>query len=92
MVGCNLTGWTRNRAQSRRNQRSKRLLERARFARKLLGLGGPTRIWTWNQQIMSPKSVVDTKENQQLTSAESGKTKQNPQPRRNLIPFPKKGS
>jgi hypothetical protein len=40
----------------------------------------PSRIRTWNQQIMSPKSGVDTKENQPLTSAESGKTELNPNP------------
>jgi hypothetical protein len=29
--------------------------------------GGPTRIRTWNQQIMSPNLAVDNKENQQLS-------------------------
>jgi hypothetical protein len=55
--------------------------------------GGPTRIRTWNQQIMSPISRIDKKEDQQFTSAKSSKKEQKPLPRRNqkakVIPFPK---
>jgi hypothetical protein len=45
---------------------------------------------------MSPKPDVDSKADQQLTSAESSKTENNPQPSRNqiaeVIPFPKTGT
>jgi hypothetical protein len=41
-------------------------------------------------QILHPNLDIENKGNQQLDSAESGKTAQNPQPRRNLIQFPKK--
>ena len=46
-------------------------------------IGGPTRIRTWNQQIMSPSTDSENKGNPQLPSADSGKVLQNPQPRRN---------
>jgi hypothetical protein len=45
------------------------------------GGGGRTR--TYDLRIMSQISDSDSKENQQLPSAESGKVLQNPQPRRN---------
>jgi len=46
---------------------------------------------------MSPNKDSDSKEDQQLTSAESSKTENDPQPSRNrrtaeLIPFPKTGT
>jgi hypothetical protein len=57
---------------------------------------GPPAFEPWNQQIMSPINNIDNKEDQQLTSAESSKIEQNPQPRRNqkskVISFPKTGT
>ena len=45
--------------------------------------GGPTRIRTWNQQIMSPNRDSEPEEDKGLDPAKSSKVLQNPQPRRN---------
>ena len=47
------------------------------------GIGGPAWIRTKNQQIMSQKSEFEGKEDKAPESANSSKTRQNPQLRRN---------
>jgi hypothetical protein len=46
-------------------------------------IGGDGRTRTYDPRIMSASPPTDSKEDQQLSSEESGKTKQNPQPGRN---------
>jgi hypothetical protein len=62
------------------------LMSEAEIPQEVVDLiGGPTRIRTWNQQIMSPNRDNEPEEDKGVNPANSSKVLQNPQPRRNKI-------
>ena len=56
------------------------------------GIGGGGKTRTYDLRIMSSAPVGDNKADQQLSSAESGKVLQDPQPPRNNTPAAKSGN
>jgi hypothetical protein len=52
------------------------------------GIGGGGRTRTYDLRIMSPETLVASKEDKGLHSADSGKVQQNSQPRRNRRKLP----